>query len=72
LTVRGFRPVVLVIIVSKKKALGCKFSEHMEDIVSLTFQYIRILELQGVVRWLYEEVCNLLSSLSYSIISATK
>lgn len=43
----------------------------MEDIVSLTFQYIRMLELQGVVKWLYEEVCNLLSTLSYSIISAT-
>lgn len=44
----------------------------MEDIVSLTFQYIRILELEGVVKWLYEEVCNLLSSFSYSIINATK
>lgn len=46
-------------------SLGCKFAEHMEDIVSLTFQYIRILELQGVVKWLYDEVCKLLSSLSY-------
>lgn len=32
------------------------FSEHMKEIVSLTFQYIRFLQLHGIVPWLYEEV----------------
>jgi insulysin len=30
--------------------------EHMEEVVSLTFQYIRILQQQGVVEWMFEEV----------------
>ncbi len=31
-------------------------AEHMEEVVSLTFQYIRILQQQGVVEWMFEEV----------------
>lgn len=30
--------------------------EHMKEIVSLTFQYIRFLQLHGIVPWLYEEI----------------
>jgi hypothetical protein len=34
-------------------------SEHMKEIVSLTFQYIRFLQLHGIIPWLYEEVTYL-------------
>ena len=37
-------------------------SEHMEEIVSLTFQYIRYLKLHGIIPWLYEEVTYVYSS----------
>lgn len=30
--------------------------EHMEEVVSLTFQYIRVLQEQGVAEWMFEEV----------------
>ncbi|KAG0627873.1 hypothetical protein M758_2G234700 [Ceratodon purpureus] len=30
--------------------------EHMEEVVSLTFQYIRVLQQQGVAEWMFEEV----------------
>ncbi|KAG0591845.1 hypothetical protein KC19_1G206700 [Ceratodon purpureus] len=33
--------------------------EHMEEIVSLTFQYIRYLKLHGIIPWLYEEIRSL-------------
>lgn len=31
---------------------------HMEEVVSLTFQYIRVLQQQGVAEWMFEEVCH--------------
>ena len=31
-------------------------SEHMEEVVGLTFQYIRVLQQQGVAEWMFEEV----------------
>lgn len=30
--------------------------EHMEEIVNLTFQYIRVLQQQGVSEWMFDEV----------------
>ncbi|XP_024393849.1 insulin-degrading enzyme-like 1, peroxisomal isoform X2 [Physcomitrium patens] len=30
--------------------------DHMEEVVSLTFQYIRVLQQQGVAEWMFEEV----------------
>lgn len=31
-------------------------TEHMEEIVNLTFQYIRVLQQQGVSEWMFDEV----------------
>ncbi|KAG0570443.1 hypothetical protein KC19_6G162300 [Ceratodon purpureus] len=30
--------------------------EHMEEVVNLTFQYVRVLQQQGVSEWMFEEV----------------
>jgi secreted Zn-dependent insulinase-like peptidase len=30
--------------------------EHMEEVVSLTFQYFKILHQHGVVEWMFEKV----------------
>jgi hypothetical protein len=31
-------------------------AEHMEEVMSLTFKYIRVLQQQGVAEWMFEEV----------------
>jgi len=30
--------------------------DYMEEVVNLTFQYIKILQQQGVVEWMFEKV----------------
>jgi len=32
------------------------FAEHVQEVLDFLFQYIRLLQVQGVVAWIFEEV----------------
>lgn len=42
---------------------GSWVTEHMQEVLDFAFQYIELLQQEGVVEWLYKEVLLVLYSL---------